>query len=103
MCFLVFFVRLKIDYQCDGLAPEDYNFMIGISELGLTSRVKTRIQCKQGAVNSFEYKLKVGNSGLRLWYPRGYGEQKLYQLQVTANYKDGKSRHLVIDCNNLSF
>jgi hypothetical protein len=89
---LVFSVRLKIDYQCSGLTPDDYNFMLGIPELDLTALIQTKIQCRQGAVNSFEYKLKVGSSGLRLWYPRGYGDQKVYQLQVTANYQDGKCK-----------
>jgi hypothetical protein len=91
----VFSIRLKIDYQCDGLAPEDYNFILGISELDLTARIQTKIQCNQGIMNSFEYKLKVGNSGLKLWYPRGYGEQKLYQLQVIANYQSEKGKYQI--------
>jgi hypothetical protein len=60
--------------------------MVGISELNITFRATPTETCVYGKLIIFEYELKVKNSNLERWYPRGYGNQKLYKLEVTANY-----------------
>lgn len=89
---LAFSVLLQISYRCAGLQTNDYNFMIGISELNILSRVDPLKSCAEGSLLKLEYRLKVANPNLQLWYPRGYGQQKLYRLKVIANYRSRDSK-----------
>lgn len=66
--------------------------MIGISELDALYRVKTQVNCNQGKLEKLEYAFEVTNSNLELWYPRGYGDPKLYKFQVIATYQVDNSK-----------
>lgn len=58
--------------------------------------VEAFADCKGGVQMMLNHKLKIDNSNIELWYPRGYGDQKLYKFQVTAMYRAGNSEMILM-------
>lgn len=74
--------------------------MVSITDLNLSLRFQPSMNCVQGETKKYEYEFEVGrNQDLEMWYPRGYGNAKLYKLKVIVNYRVGDSKqnvHLLI-------
>lgn len=80
---------LAIELDIDGYADGEVNVNIYLPIDSYNNIISKKFNVVKG-FNKFEYRISLNEAGFEpeLWWPNGYGEQKLYDFKVILNYNN---------------
>lgn len=81
-----FHISLLFIFRCNKLRSSDYYFDVTLAHLEYTRRIAGFYDCDEDRLVEHETRLTLDRPP-SLWSPNGYGDQRLYRLDVAANYK----------------
>uniref|UniRef100_A0A914PVZ6 Beta-mannosidase n=1 Tax=Panagrolaimus davidi TaxID=227884 RepID=A0A914PVZ6_9BILA len=77
-----FNVQIDVEIFCNPRDPITFTLLSSLPELSIKRSNDFRIICDKSGISKISQNISVPEASVELWWPNGYGSQKLYTLQT---------------------
>uniref|UniRef100_A0A914Z8X2 beta-mannosidase n=1 Tax=Panagrolaimus superbus TaxID=310955 RepID=A0A914Z8X2_9BILA len=77
-----FNVQIDVEIFCNPRDPLSFTLLSSLPEISIKETKDFRVTCDKSGITNVSHQIIVPEASIELWWPNGYGNQKLYTLQT---------------------